>query len=424
MHKGASLNILLLFPHFNTLEQASSLRSWQIGRFLAKQGHNVTVFAPGVDLSSGELFPEVRGKLYAEYQEGSLLLIRVYSLPQFRRSAKRRLFFEAIYAILTFLRSLTIRPLDIVVVAYPPAVMPIFGYLVAKMRRLPLIFEIRDLMADELAATGYVKSSFILRMARGVEQFVVRHSDHIISVSNGIKRFLVSRNVSAAKISVVTNGYEPEVFQAAEYTWNPRDEFGWGDRFVVVYAGALTNAYDIPTLLRCAERLKQYEGILFAIIGEGDRKSTYKEYCATHHLTNCQFIDYQPRRKMPVILSAANVGVHLFPDDPLWAYVLGNKPFDYLGSGLPMVYAGRGDTAQLIEDAKAGYVVQPEDDESLAKVILQLKKNPVKAKTMGERGRDFVVSNYHRAELLGDFEKVLRRVVANEPEPLSGAETR
>jgi hypothetical protein len=63
------------------------MRSWQIGRFLARRGHSVTLFAPGVDLRSGELFPEVRGRLYAESIVEGVRLIRPYSLPHFRRSA-------------------------------------------------------------------------------------------------------------------------------------------------------------------------------------------------------------------------------------------------------------------------------------------------------------------------------------------------
>jgi glycosyltransferase involved in cell wall biosynthesis len=405
-----SLNILLLFPHFNTLEQASSLRSWQIGRFLASQGHKVTVFAPGVDLRSGELFPEVKGNLFAEYNVDGVRLIRTWSLPKFRRSAKHRLVFEIIYALLSSIRALTIRHVDIVVVAYPPAVIPIFGYGVARLLGVPVIFEMRDLMADALVATGYVRSPKIQKIAQWFERFVAVHSDHIITVSKGIKKAMISKGITEDKFSVVTNGYEPNVFDAAEYNWDPRKRFGWGNRFVVIYAGGLTQAYDIPTLLRCAKILRDQEDILFAIVGEGDRKAEYREYCAMHNL-NCQFIDYQPRVKMPVILSAADVGVHLFPDDPLWNYVLGNKTFDYLGSGLPMVYAGCGDTAELIEEADAGKVVKPENDEELADILLWLKRNPSETKMMGENGKKFVKRHYNRPDLSRKFDTVVRKIV-------------
>ena len=218
-------------------------------------------------------------------------------------------------------------------------------------------------------------------------------------------------------ITVNTNGYEPEVFEQAERDWDPRAEFGWGEKFVGVYAGGLTQAYDIPTLLRAAERLVARADIHIAIIGEGDRKAEYKTYVRDRGLQNVQFIDYQPRSKMPAILSAADVGVHLFPDDPLWSYVLGNKTFDYLGSGLPMVYAGTGDTAELIEEAEAGYVVAPEDDRALAEVLQQMADAPGEGRAKGQRGRRYVMMHYNRHALLARLEATLVEVARMTAEP-------
>lgn len=408
------LNILLLFPHFDSLEQSGSMRSWQIGRFLASRGHNVTVFAPGVDSRSGELFPEVRGKLYWESQVDGARLIRPYSLPHFRRSAFRRLGKEIVYGILAVLKSFTISNVDIVVAAYPPAVTPALAYLMARICQVPIIFEIRDLMADALSATRYVKSGLFNRIALFVEQYIAKHSDHVICVSQGIKRIIQSRGVDESRITVVTNGYEPEVFEAADYSWNPRERFGWEDRFVVIYAGGLTQSYDIPTLLRAAKLLRNEKDLLFVIVGEGDRKQEYQQFCREHSLDNCQFIGRRPRREMPVFFAAADLGVHLFPDNPLWAYVLGNKTFDYLGSGLPMLYAGTGDTANLIREAQAGLVVKPENEQEFAEAIMWFKTHPVESRAMGRRGRDFVMKHYLRPKLSQTFESTLLKVVRRE----------
>ena len=153
--------------------------------------------------------------------------------------------------------------------------------------------------------------------------------------------------------------------------------------------------------------LTENKDILYAIIGEGEKKKQYIDYCNENSLENVQILDSMPRKTMPAILGSANVGVHLFPDDPLWAYVLGNKPFDYLGSGIPMIYSGTGDTADLVLNAKAGFVVHPERPEELVEKILWLKDNQSEAKAMGERGREYVRTNYDRFILLEKFEEVL-----------------
>jgi glycosyltransferase involved in cell wall biosynthesis len=93
--------------------------------------------------------------------------------------------------------------------------------------------------------------------------------------------------------------------------------------------------------------------------------------------------------------------------------VLGNKTFDYLASGLPMLYAGTGDTADLIIEAKAGIVVTPERDDELINAILWFKNNRTKAEAMGRNGYEFVTTHYNRHKLLERFEKVQLMVVGN-----------
>lgn len=405
------LRILMLFPHFNTPEQASSLRSWQLARLLVQKGHSVTVLAPAVDISTEQVLPEARGKLYSESVVEGTRLIRVYTVSRFRSSARKRLLFESVYAGLAGLRALVLGSVDVIVVAYPPAVLPVVALVVAKLRRKPLVFEMRDLMADALEATGYVSSRMLIRTARAAESLVLRFCSGVISVSPGIAKALISRGVSEDKISIVTNGYEPEAFDGADLTWNPREAYGWGDRFVVVYVGALTQSYDLPTLLRCAKRLQGEDDILFVVIGDGDRRTELERYCRDQGLKKCQFLGRRRRKEIPTFLAAADVGVHMFPDHPLWEYVLGNKLFDYFGSGLPVVYAGRGDMADLIERAHGGLVVPPEDAEKLAEGLLFLKSHPREAKAMGERGRRFVLEHYHRRDTAARFEAALVRLL-------------
>lgn len=405
--KAARLRVLMLFPHFNTPEQASSLRSWQLARFLARRDHSVTVLAPAVDISTEQVISEARGKLFAESTIEGIRLVRTFTVSRFRTSARKRVLFELVFAGLAGLRALFLGKADVIVVAYPPAILPIVALVVAKLRRTPLVFEMRDLMADALEATGYVSSRMLIRIARLSERLVIRFSSRVVAVSPGIAKALVSRGVNENKISIVTNGYEPEAFDSADYSLNPRQTYGWGERFVVVYAGALTQSYDLSTLLRCAKRLRAEDDILFVIIGDGDRRPEYERYCEEEGLCQCHFLGRHKRKEIPVLLASADVGVHMFPDHPLWAYVLGNKVFDYFGSRLPVVYAGLGDMADLIEQAGAGIVVPPENDEMLAESLLYLKSHRQEAKSMGRLGRQFVLTHYHRRDTAAKFEDVL-----------------
>lgn len=399
--------VLLLFPHYNTINESSSLRSPQIAWYLVSKGYDVTVIAPGVDIRTGKALPQMDGRLLADSVEAGVRVIRPKCIEDFRRSMLRRLFFECHFAAqVGYLFFHLPRP-DLVIGAYPPAVLPYVGLLFCKIRRIPFIFEVRDLMADALAANQYSRSRLLNLIARIFENTTYRLSDHIITVSDGIKRILTEKRVPATKITPVKNGYEPQVFEQADFSINARKEFGWSDKFVVIYTGGLTQSYDIPTLLEAAKKARDIEDILFVLIGEGNRKQQYIKYCKDNQLHNVQIRDVVPRKMIPAVLQAANVGVHLFPDNPLWSYVLGNKPFDYLGSALPMIYAGTGDTAELVTMSGAGFVVHPERPSELLDKIVWLKNNPSEAKIMGLKGKAFVVTECNRLTLLETLDSVL-----------------
>lgn len=401
-------NIVLLLPHFNTPDQPSSLRSWQMVRHLAAQGHHVVAYAPGVDQRSLEPFPELKGKLYASYSLGeNATLIRIRTISNFRSSPIRRLLYDLIYAVLTVLHLLFAPSIDMVIASYPPNILPFLAILLCRVRRIPFIFEVRDLVADALDESKFVKSGLFRRFAQFAEHVVVQHSDHIIPVSPGIKRILIDKGADPNKFTVIPLGYAQEVFDVVEQTFNVRERFGWQTKFVVIYTGALTPAYDLPTLLRAAQRLQQHPAIHIAIVGNGEMRAGYEQFCTTHGLTNCQFIDYQPRRLLPSILAAADVGVHLFRNNPIWSYVLGNKTFDYLASGLPMIYAGTGDTADLIQAAQAGIGVSPEHDEDLANAILLLATQPHLVSRMGENGSQHVRAHYCSSVLISRLDAVV-----------------
>jgi glycosyltransferase involved in cell wall biosynthesis len=382
-----------------------------MGTFLAGRGYEVTVFAPGVDLRTQSLFPEVRGKLHSDTVVQGVRVIRPWCLEKFRINIFRRFLFECLYALSVVILFFKVKRPDVIIGAYPPAILPIVGLVISKIIGVPFIFEVRDLMADALIATQYSKSVLFNRVAVFVEKMIYAKADHIVTVSDGIKDRIIRKNIHPDKITPIKNGYEPQLFENPDRSIIPRKEFGWGDKFVVIYAGGLTQSYDIDTLLKAAEITSDDSEIMYVIIGDGEKKEEYKWYARKKGLANVQFLEVRPRKMMPAILSSANVGVHLFPDDPLWGYVLGNKPFDYLASGLAMIYCGRGDTAELVSQAGAGFVLHPERPEDLAEKITWLKKHPAVREEMGRSGKDHVKRHWNRFNLLEKLDDVIRNIV-------------
>ena len=77
----------------------------------------------------------------------------------------------------------------------------------------------------------------------------------------------------------------------------------------------------------------------------------------------------------------------------LGAEGLPNAILEYLAAGLPTVATRVGGNAEILQDAKTGLLVPPEDSAALAEAILHLLRDPEFAASLGKNGREYVARN-------------------------------
>ena len=133
---------------------------------------------------------------------------------------------------------------------------------------------------------------------------------------------------------------------------------------------------------------------MFALIGEGEKRAEYEQYVARQHLTNVEVLGAIPWDTVRNYIDSAQVGVQAFCNNSFWRCALSTKIFDYMLAGKPVVFAGEGDTADLINDARAGFVVRPEDHNALADAILRLYQDPAGGIAMGRNGLQYMSANF------------------------------
>ena len=64
---------------------------------------------------------------------------------------------------------------------------------------------------------------------------------------------------------------------------------------------------------------------------------------------------------------------------------------------------GQGEAARLVEEAKAGIVVSPENPLALADAVLRLLGNSELVQEFGRNGRQFVETNLRWSKLIGEW---------------------
>ena len=103
---------------------------------------------------------------------------------------------------------------DVVIATSPQLLVGLSGWLVARRKRVPFVFEVRDLWPESLTAVGMGDADSLLqRCLARIAGFLYQRSDHVVVVTPAFEDYLVEQwRVPREKISVIENGVETRLF--------------------------------------------------------------------------------------------------------------------------------------------------------------------------------------------------------------------
>jgi glycosyltransferase involved in cell wall biosynthesis len=405
----AMVRTLLIHQNFVDHEHAGGTRHYELARHLVDHGHAVTIVAGNVGYLSGRPVVETK-RLVIEQNLDGIRLLRAYVHPSLHRSFPWRVVSFLSFTASSFWAGLRAGPLDVVWGTSPPLLQLLSTWLVALIKRRPLVLEIRDLWPEFAIDMGVLKNRFLIHAARWAETFFYARARHIIVNSPAYRDYLIAKGVPAERITIIPNGVDPQMFAPDSNGQAIRDQWGLAGQFVVTYTGALGQANDIMTILRAAAQLRNQTQIYFLLVGDGKEKPNLEQYARSHDLSHVIFTGTYPKNRMHEVLAASDVCLATLLDIPMFRTTYPNKVFDYMAAGRPTILAIDGVIRQVIQQADGGLFVSPGDDAALASAILTLKNDPAHARAMGRAARRYVTDHFDRrthaqqlAELLGNL---------------------
>ena len=300
----------------------------------------------------------------------------------------------------------------------PPLNIAVPGAVAARLRfrGTPWVFEVRDLWPESAVTTGMMGSTSVLtRLMYRLERWAYESADRINVLTPAFRDDIVRRGLAPdEKIFFVPNGVDVEMFSPSGRDNGCRHEFGWGNDFVALYAGAHGRANALHQLIDAAEQFKGRSGLRIVSVGDGPERAGLVEAVRGRGLVNVQFIGSQPKSRMPELINAADVGLAVLQANPTFKTVYPNKVFDYMACAKPTVLGIDGVARELVcEQARAGLFAEPENGAQLAARISQLADDAVLASDLGARGRAWVVANASRAALAKRYLAELERCISS-----------
>ncbi len=388
------MHILIIHQAFASLDEAGGTRHYEMARFLVSRGHQVTIIASPVSYLTGKTRQQKAGWLTKEQPEAGITLLRAYTYPALHRSFFHRLisFFSFMFS--SFLAGLSVKKVDLVWGTSPPIFQGLTAWLVARLKGVRFLFEVRDLWPAFAVAAGVLRNPLLIHLSEGLEGFLYRHADRVMVNSPGFIEHVSKRG--ARWVELVPNGADPAMFDPHQNGVYIRQQWGLGNEFVVLYAGAHGLSNDLEVVLQSAKILKDDPRIRFVLVGDGKEKPHLIRLADEMGLTNVLFMPPVAKKEMGEILSAADACLAILKPLEWYKTTYPNKVFDYMAAGKPVVLAIDGVIREAVESHQAGIAVPPGDAQALAQAVRRLADDPLTARQMGLSGRNAVENCYNR----------------------------
>ena len=409
------MHILFLTDNFPPEVNAPASRTHEHCRQWVRSGHQVTVITCAPNFPTGRVFEGWSNKLWQQSTVDGIRVIRVWSYITANEGFMRRVLDYVSYMLTATLASLFVRRVDIVIGTSPQFFTAVAGWAVGLLKRVPFIFELRDLWPESIKAVGAMKDSRVIHWIEKVELFLYRRAARIVSVTHSFRRTLGLRGIDMGKIDVVTNGVDITRFSPRPKDAELEEQLGLKGCFVAGYIGTHGMAHALETLLLSAQQLQaRPEGVpvRLLMLGDGARKADLQAQAQQMGLRNVIFVDTVPKEQVARYWSLLDVSIIHLRKTELFTTVIPSKLFECMGMGIPVLHGVQGESADIVRREDVGIPFEPEKADELTQLIVELKADP--AALSGYRERCLAsAGNYDRLALADAMLKSLQKAVVD-----------
>lgn len=400
---------VLIIHQFYTGEGEAGISRFNVfGKYWREDGVEMEVVSGRVNYFTGE-----RMRVQEEPGKEGAHIRRVWSsdLGFGYRTFVGRMCSYLSFTVGAFATGLVVARPDAVVASSPPISVGLVAALVAAVRRVPFVFEVRDMWPDDAIELGFIKNPFLVNMSRLLERFLYRRAVLVVTNSPGIKDWLVTKKrLPAGAVGVVENPVEIRMSEERE---RMRKKLGWEGKTVLVYMGSHSFVYDFELVLDAAKILEK-ELVLFAFVGDGRQKPQIARRVEKERVTNVVMLPPVSASEVPKYLAAADIGFAALKKFPRLRAVYATKVFDYMAAGLPTVLAMEGVTKELLTAANAGICVAPGDTAAFVTAIRTFSADEKRKEAFGVNGKKFIDTHYRARDLARRYLKLLEPLVVPE----------
>jgi colanic acid biosynthesis glycosyl transferase WcaI len=413
------MRVLILHMRYRPDATGTGPLVTELAEDLSAAGEDVTVVTSVPHYGRGEIPSEYRGTLVHKSSESGVKVYRTLSPVPHVGSAFGRGIDYATYTALAGFSAVALGDIDVVLCVAPPITVGFSGWLAGVRHRCPVVFNAQDIWPDGLIKMGRIRNRGLVTLFRWTEKFVYRISTRITVVSQGMRGNLLAKGVEPGRVEVIPNWVDTDRIRPIAPSGLFRERHGLADRFVVLFAGNIGFASALDSVLDAASLLKDDPRIVFLIVGEGSAKRALLRKAEERELNNVRFLTTQPAEDFPDVLASCDVTLVPLRKE-MGSLSVPSKTLAFMAGGRPVLASvpEDSDVRRMLAEAECGNSIAPEDPHALAEAVRSLAGQRELLKLFGQNARSYVVENYSRSILTGQYHALLRNVAAREKVPV------
>jgi len=401
------MHILYIHQYFTTPEEGGGTRSYEFARYLVKQGHKVTM------LTGTEINTPLEGvkQKKDEYIEGIHVIYLKTPYSNYM-SFKKRSYSFINFSLLSTLSGIRIKKYDLIFATSTPLTVAIPGIILSFFRRVPMIFEVRDLWPEVPIQMGVIKNLIIIKFLRFFETFTYRRAKHIIALSPGMAEGILIRGISKDKVTMIPNYCNLDFFKPGKPKVNNLEKLVYNSH-IIAYSGAISDANNLELIIDAAEKLhKMKSPVIFVIAGDGREKPKLEKLVKIKKLKNVIFLCKINKYEVVNLYRRAIACIVLFKNLPVLSTNSPNKFFDAISTGKPIITNMGGWIGELVKNYKIGFSLENDNPKAIVNSVDKLiNMDKKQLEEMEKNARKLAVEKFDSNIMAGKLEMIFEKVI-------------
>lgn len=415
------MRILLIHQYFLEKGDGGGSRFNEMTKTWSEQGHEITVLAGMVHYNIGKKPEKYKGKFtykdVAFYKDVDVVRCHVSESYNVNFLGRLWAYFSFVFSSIYAGMFKTKGKYDVILVTSPPLFVGITAYVLSLIKRVPFVFEIRDLWPESAIDTGVLQNKVIIKFAYWFESFIYKRAKLINVLTPAFRDKLIQdKNVPKEKVIFIPNAADFSLAEKIQKgnSFNAvafKNKLGLEGKFVITYVGAHGVANHLIQLVEAAEKL-QDTNVVFQLIGAGMRKETLQSEVEKRNLGNVIFRNPVPKEEVFKYILASDVGASILKKVDTFKTIYSNKTFDYMSCKKPILLAIDGVSRELVANANCGEYVIPENVEDIVRGVKKLiKLTPEETTKMGVSGYNYAKEYFDREVLAKEYVSKIKMII-------------